>query len=864
MAQSRFFSGAGICRTRSSVGWANGMLHSLFSLLDTHPDIYWSLAWLAMALLLAWALAPQFPATAARLRSPAFGGLTIALALLAWRWPWLLAATEFNPDESQIIAGAMALARDPVFWRSVDGTTSGPLNYYPLLPIVWLGLPLDFFTGRLAGLFMAGGGCFALYRALARSTDEGVARLGVLPPVLFFATTIDPDFFHYSSEHVTLLLGPVALWLIVRYRTHAAGGLWNLRFAAVAAGAIPWAKLQGVPIAGVLLLWIAWLAWTSARETGARIVALAGVTLAGLATSLVFAGMTASAGVFGVMLHRYVLQNAAYVDATAHMPPSLPGLLRRAAEFGQFTALGLTAVVLAIGAGVALVRQRRWPGELFGVALVWLGAATFAIAVPRREFLHYLLLAVTPLALLAAIALAQCWQCAGRRARKAVVAAFVVFGFAAPLAWRAQHGVPFMIGGLLDQWRRPAHGDGAILRTLGRPGDTLAIWGWSARTYIEAGMPQATRDTHTFWATGEQPGHDPIRQVFLADFRAELPPFFVDATGEGAFFYSDRERHGHENFPALAEEIRRHYTALIDLGYSRVYIRNDRLADQPLTPAEASALAARARQIELPPGVPYEMTFVDGAHFETVEGRRVVVMPAPSRAYCILDPSTRALDLAVRFHPRALAEGTSDGADIAIELVDPRGERRIFQQRIESKSGELLQQRIVLPPFAYGTHVQIRALPGPTLNNAWDWLCIENLRPVRRSLYIAEQFPHFNRLPLAAEFATAELIGTDAATAIRATAPGRFEFPLTPTDRRFTLTLKATSAGEADLVVEQVGADGARAVLARSDLASLPQRNGAAVVQLALPASTAGDRLCVTVRAIAAAPVVDFMCATIH
>ncbi len=840
------------------------MLHSLFFTLDTHPGIYWGFAWPAMALLLAWALAPHFRATAPYGRSPWFGALAIALTLLAWRWPWLLAASEFNPDESQMIGGAMALARDPVFWRSVDGTTSGPLNYYVLLPIAWLGLPLDFFTGRLAGLAMAGGGGFALYCALRRITDEPVARLGVLPPTLFFATTVDPDFFHYSSEHVTLLLGPVSLWLIVRYRTDAAGGLWNLRLAAVAAGAIPWAKLQGVPIAGVLLLWIAWLAWSSATAVTARIRALLSVTLAGLAASLTFAVMTAWTGVFEVMLHRYVLQNAAYVDATANLPSSLPGLLRRATEFGQFTALLLLAVVLALSASVALGRQKRRPGELFWVAWVWLGAATFAIAVPRREFLHYLLLAVTPLALVAAVALAECWRGARARARQMLVAVFVVAGFAAPLAWRAQHGVPFLIGGLLDQWQRPAHGDGAILRTLRRPGDTLAIWGWSARTYIEAGMPQATRDTHTFWATGEQPGHDPIRQVFLADFRAALPPFFVDAVGEGAFFYTDRDKHGHENFPELAEEIRRHYTALIDLGFSRVYIRNDRWADQPLTPAEASKVAARARQIETPPGVPHQMTFVDGAHFETLEGRRVVVLPTPARAYCILDPSTRALDLAVRFHPRALAEGHSDGADIAIELVDPRGERRILQERLEFKAGERLERRIVLPPFAYGTHVQIRALPGPTLNNAWDWLCIENLRPVRRSLYVAEQFPHFNRLPTAAEFDTAELIGTDAPALLRATAPAKLEFSLTPSDQHLTIALKPMNPREVELVVERVRASGARAVLARSDLAGLPQRDGVAQINLPLPVNQTGDRLCVTLHASTAASMVEFAAVAIQ
>ncbi|WP_415908512.1 hypothetical protein [Oleiharenicola sp. Vm1] len=783
--------------------------------------------------------------------------------LLAWRWPWLLAASEFNPDESQIIAGAMALAHDPVFWRSVDGTTSGPLNYYPLVPIAWLDLPMDFFTGRLAGLLMVGGGCVALYRALAHLSDEAMARIGVLPVVLFFATAIDPDFVHYSSEHVILLLAPISLWLIARSRTSAHGGAWNLRAAAVAAGAIPWAKLQGVPLALVLLLWIAWLAWVSAVSIRGRLTALAAVTLAGAAPSLAFAGITAAGSVFDMMLHRYVLQNATYVDVAINFPPSLPGLLRRAAEFGQFLALALFSLLMTGLAGLVLVQRRRWPNAMLGVALVWVAAAIFAIALPRREFLHYLLLAVVPLGLMAALALREICSAMAPASRRTMLALFLVAGVAVPLARRATQGVPFLVGALLDQWRFPYHADGAILRSLRRPGDTLAIWGWSARTYIEAGMPQATRDTHTFWATGERTSEDPHRRVYLADFLAHRPPFFVDATGEGAFFYDRRDRFGHEDFPELAAAVRRDYSPLIDLGYARVYIRNDRRAAEPLTPLEIATLATRARRIDQPPEVP-AMTLVGDAHYEMIAGHNVLVLPAPARAYVLLDPSSRALELQVAFHPRAVAEGVSDGAEIALELVDTRGERRIFQERLNFGAATRLERRITLPPFAFGTHLQIRALPGPAGNNAWDWLCIENLRPVRRSFYAAEQFPHFDRLPSIAEFDAAELSSRDRGVALRATAPGKVEFPLTATDRHFTLALRSAGPGEAELIVERVDEAGMGAILARSALAGLPRRNGAALMDLALPASTSGDRLRLSFRTLTRTPVLEFERVSFH
>src|SRR5215207_2009845 len=106
------------------------MLKTLFIWLDHHSYIYWFLT-AGPTLLLLWRIK-------ATVRGDVFGpaevprrtnwgdALVIFLFLLAWRWPFLLVAGEFNPDESQLIAGAITLAHDPVFWRSVDGTTSGP------------------------------------------------------------------------------------------------------------------------------------------------------------------------------------------------------------------------------------------------------------------------------------------------------------------------------------------------------------------------------------------------------------------------------------------------------------------------------------------------------------------------------------------------------------------------------------------------------------------------------------------------------------------------------------------------------------------------------------------------------------------
>src|SRR3954470_20875703 len=102
------------------------MLRALFQWLDTHPQICWWVAAvpsIGLFTVVARSLWQQKTKGGA-VEDRTFCGVLIAL-LFAWRWPLFLAARDFNQDESQLIAGARTLLADPVFWRSVDGTTSG-------------------------------------------------------------------------------------------------------------------------------------------------------------------------------------------------------------------------------------------------------------------------------------------------------------------------------------------------------------------------------------------------------------------------------------------------------------------------------------------------------------------------------------------------------------------------------------------------------------------------------------------------------------------------------------------------------------------------------------------------------------------
>ena len=79
-------------------------------------------------------------------------GVALAVLVCAGRWPILRFPVELSVDESQMIAQALRFRTAPVPWLHVDGTTSGALNSYWLLPPALAGIPLGYVSARVMGL----------------------------------------------------------------------------------------------------------------------------------------------------------------------------------------------------------------------------------------------------------------------------------------------------------------------------------------------------------------------------------------------------------------------------------------------------------------------------------------------------------------------------------------------------------------------------------------------------------------------------------------------------------------------------------------------------------------------------------------
>jgi len=553
--------------------------------LDAEPARYWTVAWLAFALVaaLAWAPAETSPAAPRWWTRPWLFALAVPLALAAWRWPVWFCPHELNPDEAQTIAGAITLTHFPVYWKYVDGTTHGPVCEYLLLAAHAFGAPLNYFTARVVACLLQAGALLAAWRTLRLFAPERVARAGILPALAFWAFVSWEDFVHYSTELPGIALLALATWAAAAiWRTPA----WSSRhfataFAAgLALGLVPFAKLQSVPqglaLAGLLPL----VLWRGRNDLAAsarrRLVALfvAGGLLPAAATAVFVT-------VFGLWTHfwaSYILNALDYVKVTGVTLGAMPG------KFFNFAATepafswylwGSLAFALVYARTPVPAPPLRWVRTTAGVLAA---VAYYSVLGPAREVAHYLHLLVIPLALVtgSAVAVAAATPEPAAPARRR----FLPWAFLAALAILPQIGQRAVswhphAGQVAGYRTEPPSAAARFLIAHARPGDTLAMWGWEPHLFVETQLPHGTREAHTasqmlVWSL--QPY---FLNRYLWDLERRQPAWFVDAVGPGAFGYADRATHGHETVPELRQLIATRYELVAELDAKRIYHRKD-------------------------------------------------------------------------------------------------------------------------------------------------------------------------------------------------------------------------------------------------------------------------------------------------
>lgn len=565
-------------------------LHQLFLRVEDSWPLFWGSLWITFGLWLASSLWPYDAVSPwRRWNRPWLYTALLLLTLVAFRWPAIGSIAEFNPDESQLLAGGLTLVERGGLWK-LDMGTCGPGAFLPLAVPGWLGWPVDYATGRGVALLMAWGTLVFAWLGLRHLLSDHLARVLVLPMGCMIVCAKYDEFVQYSSEHAPLLYLAAAFWLLITAfdaqgsvlsRARLLGGGFLL-------GLLPFTKLQSVPLGAILggcvLVWIMrqpGLAWRQrARDAGWL---LGGVLLA---AGLVLAGYAAQ-GLLGHFYHSYIAMNVIYTGERAY-PWSEFGywlwfMSGVAWGFGIYLWPSWVLVALALPFWPQVAQPLRRALVLGG--LLFLGGY-FVVGAPGRTSQHYLQFIVLPSTLFLAVFYGGLLSHPGwSRWRRALWYGPVLY-----------LGVWLQIDHYYSDHWRPHYGElhdaranalGPVARYLQphiRPGDTLSVWGWASFHYVQTQLPQATREAHTERQLASSKLRDYYRDRYFTDLQSSRPAFFLDAVGPEGFGFKYRELDGHETLPALRDFIATHYRLAADLESTRIYIRRDRL-DGPPAPA---------------------------------------------------------------------------------------------------------------------------------------------------------------------------------------------------------------------------------------------------------------------------------------
>ena len=555
-------------------------MSALLPWLDRYPQVPFLVAGALFVLALAAAAGPFFRLGAGERRPDWAWGLVILSLLLAGRWPTWLIPVMFNSDEGQLLAGAHTLVQDPVFWRSVDGATAGPFDFFALWPVGGI-LGWDTFaTSRVTALLLLALSLTLAHQCVARLAGVRLARLVLLPAVALEALTNSVDFLHYSTELAPVALLATAAWAAVRRWADSGGPGW-CALGALALGAVPLSKLQAAPLAAVFgLCWFA--AELSARKTmGPRHL---GFLLAGaLFPAALFAWQLTLAGEWNTFVSSYLLFNFNYT-ARALLPPLdlLREVLTRSVAEDSLLHLWLAGGALWLIGLTRPWRRGDRPLQLFtGALIVACGLALVSVFLAGRPFLHYWQLLVVPGSLLlGAVAgkLVATSPVAALKVDRWLVLVAAVGLTGGLLQHRARHP-SFFVGSLAFFQQHPRSDLAERIRALARPGDALAIWGISNQVYVETGLRQGARDPQFERAVVAGPHQEYFRQRFLTDVAVWKPALFLDTTGSDTMYYHAPQFAHDRNYPELAAMIRADYVLADTVGGARIYQRR-----QPAAP----------------------------------------------------------------------------------------------------------------------------------------------------------------------------------------------------------------------------------------------------------------------------------------
>lgn len=534
---------------------------------------------------------------------------SIALFILAGRWPGLFGPQGYNPDEDQLLAAARNLWNNPVFFLSAECGSSGPINVYPLLLSGVVGHEPSLFSGRIVALLLIIGSIWGIYFTIKPVIHESIARAVGFSLASMLGWTYFWDFRHYTSEHTPVFLLCIS-WALT------ANSLWNRRLtkkmqialaciAAALLSLVPFAKLQATHLAlasGMLLLIGTYFKENKPLKVKAFDFGI--ISISTLFFPLALGAFFYINGVLDYAWKSYIENALVYQGGSGKWIDRIGLLYSMLTVDSALRPTDLTVfvcgnIVLQMACITWMILGKRkeisFPvGQnhifVLGAALLLL-FSFLTITSTMRNYPHYLYFLPFPLVLLSA-GLAgliernvsgnqgeATWRNHPIRGtlEYASLPLLIAFLTAVPLFYlhlRQPH--PHI--GLAKRWftqKSISPVAQMILKHRDPSNPYLAVWGYNPVYYTETEMLSATRlsTSSSIFIDSKLKGF--YLDTYLSDLQKNMPSVFVDAVAPGQFLLmNNREEFGIENVPEINNFIRSNYNLVGELDGVRFFKRH--------------------------------------------------------------------------------------------------------------------------------------------------------------------------------------------------------------------------------------------------------------------------------------------------
>jgi hypothetical protein len=509
----------------------------------------------------------------------------------------VLAYAHLDVDESDWLVGAATFYRDPYFWLSVDGTTSGPLSIIPLSLIPLFGGTLSYFSVRLFALlvYLLPGLLFT-YLGLRNMCGRPIADMIIIP--LAGIVALAQNLNAYNGEFPILFLTALSFYLYsITYKGRYTGAFYWL--AGFVVGLFAYSKPQAIPVGAIIALCYLWKLYAQQQSRTVSTLFVVG----GLSPSILVSLYLTATGLWTDFINSYIVNNLFYGGAEGAFgnPYSLGTILSKMLDYlisqPEYTFWMLTGLVSFLVGTAAVLTQRKVLGKELSrelvVALAVLGVAFYCTIKPHTFFYHYQNMLLVPIAWLAGVVTLAAYGLVKNLGMTRANLSSLGVGVAVPVFFLMTLVISSiqaightiapsqLIGGKGDIRSKEAR----IIAQYADPNEKLAVWGWNTPLFVDTQLLQGTRDGHTHYHMSPIKLQDYYLERYVSDLKRNKPKVVVE-TFQGysalTFGADGRQEFGLENYPIVYNYVKEHYVLKEDIGgMTRVFVRKPIPASVP-------------------------------------------------------------------------------------------------------------------------------------------------------------------------------------------------------------------------------------------------------------------------------------------